>query len=488
MIVRHFLKAAAVVLATFALLATPALASPWAEVGDNQLRADIQLLAASGVVDGVTTHWPLPWRSLLARLGKAVLADRPAAVRLAAARVLARARSETQQGFAGSAMLDITNRTTLVRGFDSLGRGEGQAQMSLGYNLSNISARLSMGVFARDSERNRYKLMFDGSYIAADLGGARVYAGYLDHWWGPGQISALSLSNNARPMPQVGIQRSSTTASSWPVLRWLGPWQAEFLLGYLDGPRMDPDTYYNALRVTVNPVPGLEIGIARTQQFCGQNHPCEPIRDYFIFGNDTRGANNTNDQGLFDIKYSPVIAGVPTQFYMQLMNEDSSPIVQSGTSHLFGASVFLPTGGNPVRLTAEYTDTVPTHNIFSFGDVRHGIVYNNGGYPDGMRYRKRSLGFSLDSDSRLFSLQGSWTDSGGRFFELSYHHAEVSHPLNTLGNVVTSAPVRVNLGEARMTLPMPGMKFDLSARAQDDQTRPRRGAVVAIEAALRMDL
>ena len=71
---------------------------------------------------------------------------------------------------------------------------------------------------------------------------------------------------------------------------------------------------------------------------------------------------------------------------------------------------------------------------------------------------------------------------------MSYHHADVSHPLNTLGNVVTTAPVSVNLGEARMTLPLPGTKFDLAARAQDDQVRPRRGAVVAIEAALRLDL
>ncbi|MEY4964873.1 MAG: hypothetical protein RL274_456 [Pseudomonadota bacterium] len=404
-------------------------------------------------------------------------------VRLAAERVLARARAETARGASGALYLDVTNRTALVRGFDGLGRGEAQAQLSLGYNFSNISASISVGALAQDLERKHYKLMFEGSYLSADIGGARIYAGYLDHWWGPGQISALSLSNNARPMPQIGIQRSSTTASSWPVLRWLGPWQVEFLLGYLDGPRIERDTYYNALRLTVNPAPGLEIGLARTQ-----GHPCEPLRDYFAFGNNARKVNNTNDQGLFDIKYSRTIGNIPMQVYMQVMNEDSSPIVQSGSSHLFGASVFLPTGENPVRLTAEYTDSVPTHSIFSFGDARHGIAYNNGDYPDGMRYRGRSLGFSLDSDSRLFSLQGGWTDRGGRFYQLSYHRADVSHPLNTLGNAVTAAPVKVNLGEARFTLPFRSMKFELAGRYQNDQPRPRRGAVVSVQAALRLDL
>ena len=486
--IRHIFQAAALAIAGFTATAIPVSASPWAEVGDNQLRSDIQLLAAAGVVNDVTTHWPLPWRSILSNLGNASLASQPAGVRLAADRVLARARRETAPGANGALYLDLTSRTALVRGFDGMGRGEGQAQMSLGYNLSNISARLSVGLLAQDLERKHYKLMFEGSYLSADIGDVRVYGGYLDHWWGPGQISALSLSNNARPMPQVGIQRASTDASSWPILRWLGPWQVEFLLGYLDGPRIERDTYYNALRVTVNPAPGLEIGLARTQQFCGQGHPCEPLRDYFAFGNDNRNVNKTNDQGLFDIKYSFGVAGVPTQVYMQVMNEDSSPIVQSGSSHLFGASVFVPTDENPVRLTAEYTDSIATHHIFSFGDVLHGVAYNNGAYPDGMRYRGRSLGFSLDSDSRLFSLQGSWTDQGGRFYQLSYHRAHVNHPANTLANVVSPNPVQVNLGEARVTLPLARLKLDLAGRYQDDQARPRRGAAVTVEAALRLDL
>ncbi|MEY4964874.1 MAG: hypothetical protein RL274_457 [Pseudomonadota bacterium] len=56
MIFRHFLQAAAFALAGIASFPVSAAASPWAEVGDNQLRSDIQLLAAAGVVDDVTTH------------------------------------------------------------------------------------------------------------------------------------------------------------------------------------------------------------------------------------------------------------------------------------------------------------------------------------------------------------------------------------------------------------------------------------------------
>jgi hypothetical protein len=173
---------------------------------------------------------------------------------------------------------------------------------------------------------------------------------------------------------------------------------------------------------------------------------------------------------------------------MQMMNEDSSPISHSVTSHLFGGTVFVPTHADPVRLTLEYTDSVPTVDIFSFGDVLHGAAYNNGGYPDGMRYRGRTLGFSLDSDSRLLSLQGSWSDAHGVFYELSLHHADVSNPNNLAGNVVTTAPVIVNMGEARVTLPLRIFKLDLALRLQDDQPRPQKGFAATFESAIRIGL
>lgn len=475
------------------LWAIPAVASPWAEVGDNQLRSDIEYLAASGTADDLTTHWPLPWNSLVETLGQKDLSLAPTSIRAAARRLTLTAKALNEQGVTAMLSLDATNMPATVYGFDGMGRGKGAAQFSLGYSSEDYSGRLSVGVFSPNFGRQGNKLMMDGTYLATKVGGALIYGGYLDHWWGPGWISALSLSNNARPMPQIGIERLETSASSWPVLRWLGPWQLEFVVGMLDGPRKEPDTFWNGLRWTFHPLDGLEIGLARTQQFCGQGHPCSPLADYISFTNNSATSiNKTNDQGVIDVKYSFPVMGVYTQAYMQLMNEDSSPITHSGTSHLFGVTAFLPARYNPVRLTVEYTDSVPTVNVFSFGSVLHGFAYNNYSYADGMRYRGRSLGFSLDSDSRLLSLQGSWTDSGGRFYEASFHHAVISNPkigsdLARFYNVVTTAPVIANIAEVRTSLPVPGsMKLDLAARIQDDQPRPDKGFSASFEVALRM--
>ena len=483
------LRPAAFAALAVACTAMPAFASPWAEVGDNQLRADIELLAASGVVDNATIHWPLPWASILKELRTARLSGQSAAVQAAASRVQAKGRAAAP-GFSASVSADLTNSPATIYGFDGMGRGQGQAQLSLEASDGVFAGRLSVGAISQNFGGQPNKLMLDGTYLSARLGGVRVYAGYLDHWWGPGQISTLQLSNNARPMPQIGIERSSTAASSWPLLNLLGPWQFEFLLGKLDGPQIQSNVYYNAAHFTFSPIQGLEIGLGKTEEFCGQGHSCAPLRDYFKNIDFSTHANNVNGEGSLEIKYGHALWGVPVQAYMQLMNEDYSLFTHSGTSHLFGASMFVPTTGNPVKLTLEYTDTIARLTAFDFGSPLYGFTYNDYQYPDGMRYRGRTLGFSLDNDSTLLSLQGSWTDDANRFYEVTLHHAAIGHTASL--NSVSPVPVLINAAEARVALPIAlgehGFKLDLAARLQDDQPRPKRGFEAALEAALRIGL
>ncbi len=470
------------------MMAVPAAASPWAEPGNSQLRSDIELLANAGLLDNITTHWPLPWRDIVLRLhDNDSLSRQPAYIREAARRVLAQARNETQTGQLHlSATAGGTNLPSVVRGFDALGRGDFDGQFAAEYNWDSTSIRLAAGAQI-DHKTGKTEFLPDNSYIAQRVGNAVIYGGSLSHWWGPGWISALSLSNNARPFPQVGIARLDTTPFESPWLSWIGPWQAEFFFGWLNDDRIIQNTMYDGLRVTFNPLPGLEIGLARTQELCGEGHRCDPVVDYFSFANKDGDVNHTNDEGVFDIRYTNILGGVPFEVYTQMMNEDSSPINHSGTSHLFGGSIWVPVGGNPVRLTLEYTDSVATADIFSFGDLFHGFAYNNHDYVDGMRYRGQTLGFSLDSDSRLLSAQASWIDGGDRTYTLTFHHAEISTAQNLRGNIVTTMPVKIDMGVARVTLPFRVFKLDLEGRLQSDQPRPDHGFAASIEAKVRVN-
>ncbi len=194
------------------LMAGPAAASPWAEAGDAQLRSDIELLANAGLLDNVTTHWPLPWRDIVSRLhDNDSLSHQPAYIREAARRVLGQARMETRTDrLRVSATAGGTNLPSVVRGFDAMGRGDFDGQLAAEYNWESTSIRLAAGAQI-DDKTGRTHFLPDNSYIAQQVGNAVLYGGELSHWWGPGWVSALSLSNNARPFPQVGIARLDTT-------------------------------------------------------------------------------------------------------------------------------------------------------------------------------------------------------------------------------------------------------------------------------------
>ncbi|OJU10799.1 MAG: hypothetical protein BGN85_03395, partial [Alphaproteobacteria bacterium 64-11] len=375
--------------------------------------------------------------------------------------------------------------------FSALGRENAQAQLSMQYNMDTTSIRLNVGAQTTD-RYDHQTLMLDGSYIAQLVGNSIVYAGYLPHWWGPGWMTALSLSNNARPFPHVGIMRADTSAFTWPVLRWLGPWQAELFVGLLDGDRITRNTIYNGLRFSFNPLPGLEIGIARMDEVCGSGRPCSPLSEWFHFSNNSKQVNQTNDEGLIDIHYSGHIGHLPFSLYAQEMNEvQSNPLPQS-VSHLYGASAWSPVHGGIMRLTLEWASSIPTYQLF-WGYSDHGFAYNNGQYPDGMRYRGRSLGFSLDSDSQLLSLSGDWQSPHGYEYRLTLNHADVSNPYIDVQqrgfyNIVTTAPVRINMVEGKISLPVRNMMVDLAVRAQDDQPRPDRGFTAAAEVRVRAAL
>jgi hypothetical protein len=482
----------AVALAFLGFFAVAAHAGPWVQAGGDQLRSDIEILANAGVIDNITMQWPLPWGGILDRLDRADALDgQPDYVRLAAMRVRNRGEAETAtHEVRASVTADGTGAPSVVRGFDALGREAMQGQVSLEYLGDSFAAHLALG--AQSSNRtDRQTFVPDGSYIAQEIGNAAIYAGYVNHWWGPGWISAMSLSTNARPVPQIGISRISTTPfeSSW--LNWIGPWQMEFFVGVLDGPRVARNTIYDGFRFAFSPIPHLEIGLSRTDEMCGTGHPCKPLKGYFGIGNQNNNVNIVNDEGTIDIKYSGAFSTWAYSTYAQFMNEDTNPFVHSGSSHLLGVSFWRPRGGDIMRFTFEFADSHATRDLWG-GDVFYGFAYNNWQYQDGMHYRGRTLGFSLDSDSTLYSFQADFTDRKMRSFTLTYHHADVWDIPNSTGNIVTTDPVTFNMIEGRLTIPAKigerSLKLILDGRLQDDQPRPDKGFLATIEAALSVSL
>ena len=268
-------------------------------------------------------------------------------------------------------------------------------------------------------------------------------------------------------------------------MSWLGPFRAEALVGLLDDTRIARHTAFTGVRVTLNPARGLEIGGSRTQILCGSGHPCS-VGEVFDLNNNSTNPSKSASEAEFDVRYGWRLGGVPVEVYTQIMNEDSNPITHSLSSYLVGGSVYIPVALNTLRITAEYTSSISTLNLFSFGNVQYGVSYTDYKYPDGLRYRGRDFGFSLDSDSRLYTLQANLTDSADRNYTLSLHRALVSRPETGTANVLTPTPVNINYAEARVATPFYIGVLSLSGRVQDDQLRPAHGFTAAAEVTYRI--
>jgi len=483
--------AACVALIAF-VLSLPAHATPWAEVGDIQLRSDIQVLAAAGLIDNVTMQWPMPWGGIITSLEKVDdLESQPEYVREAAERVEAMARHEVQTDRTNYDLSsDFTNQPATVRGFDALGRQEVQGAVSGEWVGKSMAVRISIGA-QTTNHRDHQTLMLDGSYIAQRVGGVAFYVGYQTRWWGPGWDTALSISNNARPFPTIGYRRLSTKPWTWPILRWLGPWNHEHFFGIFNDPRLARNTIFHATRFEFNPFKGFEFAIARMQEFCGTGHPCQPIAEMFNVRNGNAYSSKSKDEADFDFRYTNTFEGFTYEIYNQEMNRDTGPFVHSDTSHLFGASLWVPIRHTAVRFTAEYADTISTDNFFSFGKDFYGITYNDYKYVDGWQYRGRTLGSSLDTDSRLASFHASWLGPESVTYSLSLYRAWVGSPLTNaaghiysasgLGNRVSTVPVTIDVGEARLKVPLKNWSVEVAVRLQDDQPRPNKGFEAAGE-------
>ena len=269
-----------------------ALGGFYLPVGDGALRADLQLLVDAGVINLPLMAWPLPRADVAAALDAG---DEPdfddAHLRLAFERVRAKIALPDADAH-GFVQVDTrAGEPALLRDFDTVAREEGE--LSLAAGASNDTVALVARLTAATSPADNQVLRGDGSELTFHLGNWLVGANTLDRWWGPGQESSLILSNNARPMPLLAIDRATSKAFDNVLLHWIGPWRLNILFGQMDNHRRDiPRPLFLGLRVEFQPLPWLDLAMSRTNQFCGKGRICDlqTVKN-LLLGNDNVGTD-----------------------------------------------------------------------------------------------------------------------------------------------------------------------------------------------------
>jgi len=433
-------------LLTFALVcavSASAVAEPWVSPGDPRLRHDLQQLSDAGLLTGPSLSWPIGWSQVARELGRLDMAALQPGQRAAAERLKARAAREMRSGDIGlTAAVSGAIDPTPLRTFESTPREEGEASIAADWLGERFAWKLS-GTVVADPEDDR-PVRPDGSYVAMSLGNWMLSAGYLDRWWGPGWQGSLILSNNARPVPALAIDRNESTPFDVPVLRWLGPWRFSTFMGQYESDRDYPQALLFGMRAEIRPHPTLQIAASRTAQWCGDGRPCDLDTFWDLL------AGNDNDQDLskqpgnqlagFDVRWSWPGGRVPLALYAQGIGEDEADSLPSKYLGLFGAEVWGDLAGGSWRAHVEYADTACD---FLSAPPEFGCAYTNVIYTSGYRYRGRVQGHSMDADGESVGLGALFIDAGGQRWEVLARNVKLNRAGAAVGHSLATSPAKV---------------------------------------------
>ena len=394
-------------------------AEPWLDTRDAWLRADIEVLANEGIINTPITTWPLPWAPIIKDLEAASRNDLDDKILPVFLRVKRKARLETDTESYKRLSFKAGNQSKLLRHFGDKRREKAEVSS----RLTGLSKNFAWNIEATkafdplDGEEER----LDHSYLATIWGNWIVSVGAQERWYGPGWDSSLILSNNARPVPAVSIQRNYSDPFETPWLSWIGPWSLNAFAGQLESDRHVPHAKLLGMSVNFKPLDSLEIGLRRTAQWGGQGRP-ENASTFFDL---LIGLDNC-DEGDLDCSDNNTepgnqLAGIdfdwrlPTEQYMgslygQVIGEDeagytpSRKIYQLGFDIDFTISDFIVTG------YFEYADTESEFNA--------NYTYEHRIYRTGYRTELRSLASTYDSDTQSFALGFLATHANGDRFKL----------------------------------------------------------------------
>jgi len=398
----------------------------WFEQGDTVLRNDLLLLNDAGIIRLPVNQWPMPRAAVRYALehGKDFQATNQAVI-TALARVRARlgdADTRRARKFTFDSELNA-GQPGLLRDFDTLSRDEGELSARGTYSAGE-RAEISLNVTAVANPEDGDEFRLDGSHATVQWGNWLFSAHQLDRWWGPAHQSSLILSNNARPMPTLMVERASAQPFETKWLSWLGPWRMTFGLSQMENDREDIDSpLFMAWRFVVMPFKDMEVGFSRTAQFCGDQLTCDfTTFKNMLIGNDNVGFNidKENEPGNqmagFDLRWNSPIGNLPYAVYSQFIGEDVSSYTPAKYLSQYGLEVWKPlTDGGLLQFFAEYSSTTASANT-NRGPY-YNIAYNQGLFNvEGYRYLGRVIGYTADRDAENYSLGATLTTAGGELW------------------------------------------------------------------------
>jgi len=382
-------------------LVTP---TTWANgllLNDENLRNDLNWLNHQGVIQISTSTWPLSEEAVIKAIQDANINNKTQ--QKVVESVLAHVKSQNESFRVN--LFAETDPQYLPQKFGDNTKSQYQVGVQLKSSGENWAGQLKINAENDLIIDHDQKVNIEGSYLAGKFWNQWVVAGQIPTYWGPGHDGSLIRGDASRPVYGVTLQRADQAAFETKWLSWIGPWQYQVFAGQLDDYKAVPDAKLIGMRLTIQPLPYLEIGASRMLQWGGEGK----LNSFSSLWEALKGNDNFDDRSL---DKSNQLAGVdarvnlthwfdiPISLYTQVIGEDEAGYLPSRKFYSAGAEYSSSYRDLPVQIYTEWTDTRTNGEVW-------GYTYRHGDYKDGYYQHGYPLGHGIGGDSQMYSIGGN---------------------------------------------------------------------------------
>lgn len=377
--------------------AIPAEAAPWLDTSDNYLRQSLQTLAHAGVITGPVNTYPLMWKNIVNDLHEAK--QQPTAELQFALAHVRSALAANQRDYMAGIKLKASSDPSLYQSFGETYFEQAQASVFKEYLGKNWAAKTQVNYRKFEDDSSEQNVTYDGSYMALTAGNWVLAVDQIPLWWGPGQQTALLLSNNARPLPAIRLSRHSWQPSSSALFSWLGPWTFTTFIGQAEHSAAVSQVKHWGARFSARPVPQLELGLSRLSQWGGDglDNSFGAWADMLLLNDDAK--NNADNLAAIDATLHLTLLNRPLSLYAELADDNGSDNLAK-PMQLYGVRTFFGSNSAIHTLNVEWSDTF----IDCTSQAEAGnCAYQGDIYPQGYRRYNRIIGSGYGADARVLS-------------------------------------------------------------------------------------
>ncbi|WP_373686269.1 capsule assembly Wzi family protein [Acinetobacter sp. YH12097] len=387
-------------LAVLSALSLPAIAQGIV-LNNEDLRTDLNWLNQQGVIQISTSTWPLSGDEIQRVLSNAKIDNQVQQQVLDSVQAALSAENTT----AKASLYAESDPQNVPQHFADEQKSQYQAALEFNAGGAQWDARLRINAEKDPIIDNGHDVNVEGSYLAGKLWNQWIIAGQIPTYWGPGHDGSLIRGDVSRPVYGVTLQRADQTAFETKWLSWIGPWQYQVFAGQLDDYKAVPDAKLIGMRLTIQPLPYLEIGASRMLQWGGEGK----LNSFSSLWEALKGNDNFDDRSL---DKSNQLAGVdarvnltrwfdiPISLYTQVIGEDEAGYLPSRKFYSAGAEYSSSYRDLPVQIYTEWTDTRTNGEVW-------GYTYRHGDYKDGYYQHGYPLGHGIGGDSQMYSIGGN---------------------------------------------------------------------------------